>query len=57
MDSLHKEIIFRNLNKFTLLLHKIFSIFDVNIEDSNAVAVKNIEVNFIFFARFLLSLH
>ncbi len=32
------------------------AIFDVNIEDDSALAVKNIEVNFIFFARFFISL-
>ena len=32
------------------------AIFDVNIEDNAALAVKNIEVNFIFFARFFISL-
>ena len=32
------------------------AIFDVNIEDNGALAVKNIEVNFIFFARFFISL-
>ena len=31
-------------------------VFDVNIEDDSALAVKNIEVNFIFFARFFISL-
>ncbi len=36
--------------------YKKFTIFDVNIEDSTALDVKNIEVNFIFFARLLLSL-
>ena len=35
---------------------QVLCIFDVNIEDNGALAVKNIEVNFIFFARFLLSL-
>ena len=32
------------------------AIFNINIEDDSALAVKNIEVNFIFFARFFISL-
>ena len=33
-----------------------FSIFEVNLEDNSALALKNIKVNFIFLARLLVSL-
>ena len=45
-----------HVQKQYTIFRSFLTIFDVNIEDDSALAVKNIEVNFIFFARFLLSL-